>query len=251
MDFIPADTGLFRSSIEALKEFLPIAQLRLSADGLRIGGMDASHAGFVDYYLAATDCTKASIKTPLVIGINMVVLAKVLATVGSGDTLALSVSKKDHLVLTTYNAKMSKKAVYEVSMLDIDDTPMELPSFQYGADITMKTSDLLSVVKEMAHFGDILALELNEDGLHLTTTGDSGQVKQLLENTEDREMILGSDSVAASFGMKYMTMIMKGGSPLASTMQLEFDPAQPLKATFRWGQASYFIAYLAPRVLED
>lgn len=251
MDFVPADVSLFRSSMEALKEFLPIAQLRLSADGLRIGGMDSSHAGFVDYYLAAADCSKADIKKPLVIGIQMAVFTKVLASVGSGDTLALSISKKDHLVISTYNTKMAKKAVYEITMLDIDDTAMDLPSFAYAGDITMKTVDLFSVVKEMAHFGDILGLTLDEEGLHLATTGDSGQVKQLLENTEDREMSLTGDSVSASFGTKYIAMILKGGAPLAATMQLEFDPEKPLKASFRFGSGSYFVAYLAPRVMDD
>ena len=251
MEFVPKDISQFRSSVEALKEFLPIAQLRISSAGIRISGMDSSHAGFIDFFFAAEDCEKAEIRSPRTIGVHLAVLAKVLSSVGSGDSLTLGINKKDQLVITCYNVKMAKKAVYEISTLDIDDEPLEIPVFQYGADITIKTADLHAVIKEMMYFGERIGFTLNEDGLHLSTTGDQGNVNQTLENTEDREMVLNSDSVEAHFGMKYIVMVFKGGAPLAATMQLEFDPAQPLKATFRFGDNSYFIAYLAPKVMDD
>lgn len=146
---------------------------------------------------------------------------------------------------------MSKKAVYDVPTLDIDGDAAELPAMNYAANVTLKTADILAVVKEIAHFGDTLGVVLNEDGLHLSTVGDSGAVKQTLENTEDREMELTGDSVEARFGMKYVGMIIKGGSALSPVTQLEFDPANPLRATFRFGAGSHFIAYLAPKVAED
>jgi proliferating cell nuclear antigen PCNA len=250
MEFVPKDVSLFRSSVEALKEFLPIASLRCSTDGIRISGMDASHVGFVDYLLAADDCTKAVVGRPLIISVSMAVLARVLSPVGSGDSVTL-MYKADKFIVECYNVKMSKKAVYDVPTLEILDDTNEIPSMDYSANVTLKTADILTVVKEIAHFGDTLTLLLNEDGLHLSTVGDSGSVKQTLENTEDREMELGGDFVEARFGTKYVSMIIKGGSPLSSVTQLEFDPAAPLRATFRFGTASHFIAYLAPKITDE
>ena len=251
MEFVPKDVSLFRSSIDALKDFLPTAQLCFSGTGLGIRGMDSSHVGFVQYFLAAEDCVKCDIRGSLIIGVHMPVLAKVLSPVGSGDSVTLTYNKKAQLVVTCYNAKIAKKAVYEISTLDIDDAEVAIPGFEYGANITLKTGDLYSVVKELSHFGETLDLQLDEHGLHVMTKGDHGQVKQTLENTEDREMILGADQVFASFGLKYVITILKGGAPLSSVMQLEFDPTQPMKATFRFGTNSYFIAYLAPKLMDD
>jgi len=250
MEFVPKDVSLFRSSVEALKEFLPIASLRCSADGIRISGMDASHVGFVDYMLAADDCTKAVVGRPLIISVSMAVLARVLSPVGAGDSVTLSY-KADKFIVECYNVKMSKKAVYDVPTLEILDDTNEIPSMDYSANVTLKTVDILTVVKEIAHFGDTLTLLLNEDGLHLSTVGDSGSVKQTLENTEDREMELSGDSVEARFGTKYVAMIIKGGAALSTTTQLEFDPAAPLRATFRFGNSSHFIAYLAPKITDE
>jgi len=250
MEFVPKDVVLFRSSVEALKEFLPIASLRIGADGIRISGMDASHVGFVDYLLAAADCTKAVVEHSLVIGVSMPVLARVMSPIGAGDSVTL-IYKADKFIVECYNVKMSKKAVYDVPTLDIDGDAAELPAMNYAANVSLKTVDILSVVKDISHFGENLTLILNEDGLHLSTLGDSGAVKQTLENTEDREMELTGDSVEARFGMKYVGMIIKGGAPLSSVTQLEFDPANPLRATFRFGNSSHFIAYLAPKVADD
>ena len=251
MEFVPKDVSLFRSSVDALKDFLPTAQLCFSRAGLGIRGMDSSHVGFVEYFLAAEDCVKCILGGSLTVGVHMPVLAKVLSPVGAGDSVTLTYNKKAQLVVTCYNTKISKKAVYEISTLDIDDAEVAVPGFDYGANISLKTGDLYAVVKELSHFGETLDLELDEHGLHVSTKGDHGQVRQTLENTEDREMILGSDQVCASFGLKYVTTILKGGAPLSSVMQLEFDPTHPMKATFRFGNASYFIAYLAPKLMDD
>jgi proliferating cell nuclear antigen PCNA len=250
MEFVPKDVSLFRSSVEALKEFLPIASLRCSADGIHISGMDASHVGFVDYMLSAADCSKAVVGRPLIISVSMAVLARVLSPVGAGDSVTL-IYKADKFIVECYNVKMSKKAVYEVPTLDVDGDAAELPAMTYAANVTLKTADISAVVKEIAHFGDTLGVVLNEDGLHLSTVGDSGAVKQTLENTEDREMELTGDSVEARYGTKYVAMIIKGGAALSPVTQLEFDPTNPLRATFRFGGGSHFIAYLAPKVADE
>ena len=95
MDFIPKDSSVFRSAVDALKEFLPQAQVRVNADGLRICGMDVSHVGFVDYFLSAKDCETLVVDgAGLVLGIHTAVLAKVLSNVGSGDKIRICKTKK-------------------------------------------------------------------------------------------------------------------------------------------------------------
>ena len=252
MEITPADSTAFRNAIEALKEFLPNARLHISSTGLKINGMDVSHVGFVDYLLSADDCTEIKVPVPTVIGINMAILARTLNSVGGGDKLTLSLSKaQDRLGISISSERMSKKAVYDVPLMDISEAELSLPELTYPADVKAKTGDVAAVIKEVSHFGDAVTLQLDEDGFHISTEGDAGKVRQTLENTEDRDMALTEDSVTATFGTRYVTTIMKAGAPLSSTMQLEFDSEQPLRASFRFGKMSYFVAYLAPRVSTD
>jgi proliferating cell nuclear antigen len=249
MEIIPADSALFRSSMEALKEFLPQMQLRISSEGVRINGMDVSHVGFIDYFLSKDDCAVLKVPTPCVIGVNSVLLSKTLGSVGAGDRVTLSV-KDDKFVVSYKNEKLGKRASYQIATLDITEDALNLPELTYNASVQAKTTDILGIVKEVGGFGDALSLRLDEDGFHVSCNGDSGHAQQSLENTEDRDMTLGSDAMEASFGTKYLTTIMKSGAPLSSTTKLEFDGTQPLRASFLFGKDSRFMAYLAPKMMD-
>jgi proliferating cell nuclear antigen PCNA len=252
MEITPNDSSLFRASIEALKEFLPQAQLQVTSEGVRMSGMDASHVGFVDYLLAKADCETLTSTKSYSIGINMSILARTLSAVGHGDRVTLSLGKsKDKLIVSYTNEKISKKAVYEVAMLDITEDAMDLPELTYAANVRAKTMDISSAIKEVSHFGDCITLRLDEEGFHMSTSGDAGKARQTLENTEDRDMELTEDFVEAAFGTKYLSTIMKAGSPLSSVTQLEFDASQPLRASFKFGNGSHFIAYLAPKITDE
>jgi proliferating cell nuclear antigen len=252
MEIIPKDSSLFRASVEALKEFLPQAILRISNEGIRINGMDTSHVCFIDYLLAAVDCSIINITKPYVIGINMNILSRTLSSVGQGDYVSLSLNKEENKLIISYtNNKISKKVVYEVPMIDINEDIIGIPELAYVASISAKTTDISSIIKEVSHFGDTIVCRLDEDGFHISSEGDAGKVNQTLENTEERDMELTDNFVEASYASKFLLMIMKGGNALSSNTQIEFDPTRPLRATFRFCSTSYFIAYIAPKIIEE
>jgi len=237
--------------VDALKDFLPQAQLHIRSSGIKISGMDTSHVGYVDYFLAADDCATINVPAPLVIGINMPILTRTLSAVGAGDRVTISTNKsKEKLVISYTNEKLGRKAVYELNTLELDVDGMEIPDSSYAATVCARTGDIAAAMKEVGNFGDTLQLCLDEDGFHVSTSGDAGRVKQTLEGTDDREMEMTEDKVEAAFGTKYLLQIMKGGSALSTTTKLEFDANQPMRTTFRFGTGSHFLAYLAPKITE-
>ena len=252
MEFTPSDSVLFRASIEALKDFLPSAQIRCSAEGLQINGMDGGHIGFVDYFLAASDMAECNIPHPIVVGMSLTVLARVLANVGSGDKVSLALnSKQDKLVVSYTNDRISKKSVYEISLMNLNEDALDIPEMDYEADVQAKTSDVLTSLKEVGLFGEFIDLTLDEDGFHMSATGDMGSARQTLKNIEGREMTIGSDDpVTATFSAKFLLSIFKGGGALSPNTHIEFDATKPMRASFHYGKASRLIGYLAPRVTD-
>lgn len=250
MEIVPNDSTTFRYSIDAMRDFLPQAQIRISEDGVSISGMDASHVGFVDYFLSKQDCTTLKVPSPTVLGVNLSVLSRTLSAVSSGEKVTLT-TKNDSLIVSYTNEKANKKAIYTIGTLDITEETMSIPKFAYAASVELKTTDIVTVIKEVAHFGDEMKLRLDEDGFHISASGEGGAVLQTLENTDDREMTLEEDSVEATFATKYVSSIMKSGQPLSSTTKLEFDGSQPLRTSFHFGEASYFVAYLAPKLTDS
>ncbi len=254
MEFTPADSGLFRAAMEALKDFLPTATLRVTRAGLRVNGLDASHIGFVDYFLAAADMSASKIPThETTIGLNIALFCRVLSNVGSGDVLTIRLAEGGVKLVVDYtNERASKRGHYELMTLEISEDALAIPELVHDADVILKTADMLSTIREVSAFGDVLELCLNEDGFDISAVGDAGVAKQTLENTEDREMALRSgDVVSAKYAAKFMQGLIKGGAPLSSTMRLEFDAVRPMRVSFKFGQGSHFVGYLAPRVDDE
>ena len=254
MEFTPADSSLFRSSMEALKDFLPTATLRVTRAGLRVNGLDASHIGFVDYFLAAADMSASKIPNhETTIGLNIALFCRVLSNVGSGDVLTIRLSEsRDRIVVDYTNDRVSKRGHYELHTLDISEEALAIPELVHDADVTLKTADMLSTIREISAFGDVLELCLNEDGFDISAVGDAGVAKQTLENTDDREMALRSgDAVSAKYATKFLQGLIKGGAPLSSTTRLEFDGTKPMRVSFKFGHGSHFVGYLAPRIADD
>lgn len=253
MELVPSDSSLFRAAIDGLKDFLGQAQLQFSVSGLRVNGMDASHVGFVNYFLAAADCEVLTIpaSASLVVGIDLKALSSVLAPIGKGDRLSLSV-KDAKLIVAYTNEKLGKKVTCKLHTLDLEVDALELPDgLAYPAKIVARTTDVAATCKEVGTFGDTMDLRLDGEGFHVSTKGDHGDIAQTLENTEERTMELPSgEEVNASFGTRYLTTILKSGGALSATATLEFDPATPLRASFRFGSASSFVAYLAPKIVD-
>lgn len=248
MEIQITDVSLFRRSIEALRDFLPQAQMHISSEGLRIRGMDLNHVGFVDYFLSSEDCQSLRAPRGVVLGISTTIFAKVLGTAANADCVTLA--DADDRLRIAFTGE-GRSANFEIPTLDINEDAIELPDLSYSAVVQARAADIVGLVKDLAIFGDCAILTLDENGFHVAAEGDMGRGELTLEPAEDREMTVEGDAVRLTFGMKYLQQIVKSCSGLSATMEVAFDPAHPLRVSSRWGHGSHFIAYLAPKMEED
>ncbi len=250
MEIIISEATLFKKAIDAIKEFLPVTEMNVSSDGLRINGMDTSHICFIDFFLSAEECDSISCTEPISLGISTGIITKVLsaATTGS-DSITLSVSEEsDKLGLSVKNDTTGRRAEFELPLMDLNENSIQLPDMEYSANVKAKTSDIASLAKDVGLFGDVGELKLNADGFHISVTSENGSANVTLDNTDEREMTLEEEEVTVKYSIKYIQNILRGGASLASTADLSFEDGKPLRAIFRFGKNSHFTAYLAPRI---
>lgn len=246
MEIVPKDAGLFKSAIDGLKDFLPEAQLDFSAEGLAIRGMDASHVGYVDYFLSAADCSSWRVPKPCVLGVNLSSFAKVLESVGKGGSVTLSHKKEKFCISYTSD---TKSVTADIHLLDITQESLDIPPITYPAVIRSRTADIVSAFKEVGSFGDSLAIRVDDGGFHVSAKGDIGSMRQTLKTSPNHTITLSDDSVEAMYGTKYVLSILKSGGGLSSMTELGVDPVSPLRATFCFG-SSHLMFYLAPKTNE-
>jgi proliferating cell nuclear antigen len=250
MEIIISEATLFKKAIEAIKEFLPITEINVSSDGLRINGMDTSHICFIDFFLSAEECDSITCSEPISLGISTGIITKVLSAAATGsDSITLSVSEEsDKLELSVKNDTTARRAAFELPLMELNDNSIQLPEMEYAANIKAKTSDVLSIAKDVGLFGDVAEFTLNADGFHIAVTSENGSANVTLDNTDEREMTLEEEEVKVKYSIKYVLNILRGGGSLSSNADLSFEDGKPLRAIFRFGKNSHFTAYLAPRI---
>jgi proliferating cell nuclear antigen PCNA len=251
MELVISESTLFKRAMEAVRDFLPEPEMNISADGMRITGMDAAHICFIDFLLSAEECDSLTCPDPISLGISTGLITKVLSAAATGsDTITLSVTEEsDQLGLRIENAAQARRADFELPLLDIEDAAVEVPEMTYEATVKAKTADIVGMVRDCALFGEAVTLRLDGAGFHMEAVGETGgKAKLTLENTDGREMTLEDDAVAVTYSIKYLMNILKGGASLASVVDLAFESGKPIRAVFRFGRNSHFTAYLAPKI---
>jgi hypothetical protein len=251
MELQPKDSSLFRTAIEGLKDFLPEAHLVVTPDGLVISGMDAAHVGFVKYTLAAADCAVLKVAVPQTLGVSLTILSKVLASVGAADVVTLR-SSDEHLTVSFVNEKLKKKTVCNVPLMEIHVDALDIPSLDYAMTVEAKTADVAALFKEVGAFGDTLSLFLSDDGFQVKAKNERGEMTQVLENTEGREMEFTEDFKSpVSFGTKYLISMLK--CALSTQIKLQINADTPMCLTYKVGisNTSSLVFHLAPKMGDE
>jgi proliferating cell nuclear antigen len=252
MEIIISESTLFKKALDAVKEFLPTTEINVSSDGLRINGMDTSHICFIDFFLSAEECDMIKSPEPISVGISTSIITKVLsASATASDTIKLSVTEEsDSLGLEIKNDGTGRLASFELPLINLNEDAVEIPDMDYAANVKAKTSDIMGLMKDAALFGDNALLTLNPDGFHVACSGEGGKANLTLENTDGRDMNLEEDEVKATYSLKYLQNILRGGGSLSTLADLSFESGKPIRCIFRFGKNSHFTAYLAPKMDE-
>jgi proliferating cell nuclear antigen len=244
------DAALLKRGVDSFHNILMSVNLNFTAEGLKVMGMDAAHVMFVDYKLSQADCNEYSCEDEVIIGIQTVQLHKVLSTIQSGDSLTLE-NIDDKLRITLRNETTKNTSTYDISTIEISEDAIAIPEIEYPAKIKMKTREFHQVFRNFKDFGEVMRIELSENGLELSTEGFAGHAKQTFDPTDDREMELALDSVITRAPIQYIDRILHGAGSLNQNVEYSFGPGVPMSLLFHFGGNSYFNGYVAPKIDEE
>ena len=124
---------------EALKEVLTDINIHFNSEGLQIMNMDPNHISFVHLKLYAEKFEEFYCPNPLLVGVNMMSLHKLLKTIGNNDTVTMYVTKEnsDRLGISIQNKKKRINNNITYNLLDVDLVHIDIPDVDYDAQVTM------------------------------------------------------------------------------------------------------------------
>ncbi len=232
----------FKKIIDAIKDICRETNIEISENGLQIKAMDSSHVCLVNLNLSYL-IDKIICDDSTVIAFNLEQLSKILRLFDNEAELHIVHNVNKLTLRSTYE---SKKAQFDLSLMDIEMDHLDLPDFDYTTIIKLPTSEYNKLCNSYKEFGDSVTFQCTSEKIKINVTGDisSGHIE--IENDSNNEIIHEGDK-EISFSLKYLCLFCKACS-CTDYCFINLGEGIPMKLKFPLGEDDKLEFYIAPKV---
>jgi proliferating cell nuclear antigen PCNA len=191
---------------------------------------DGEHKWF-EYYKLVND-------NEINIGLNCVILSKILNTYKKNQTISFKIDPSNNDVLNINFNFIEEKAntiydkEFQIPLMDINEEILNIPEKEYAVDIEIQSKIFDKLCGEFALFDEMLHIKCSEQKIEMTASGTEGKMKVKINVDDLDEFSIEEDLVYKdSFSLLYFNH-MCTFHKLADTMLLNFENERPMKLTY-------------------
>lgn len=251
MELETIQSGLVKSTFEAMKEILNEANFEFDQNGLRILSMDPSYILAVHLSLEAENFEKYVCQKNLVLGINMVHFHKIIKTIGRTNTLRLffDSSYSDRLGIEIYDQKENIRTVYYLNLIEHSQEPIDIPDIPYCSVMIIPSRTFHNICRNMIDWSDKIEIQSLDDQLVLKCDGDSLNQKTIIGASENGLSFVKTPNkneiIQDVFSLKFLVSFTKC-SNLCEVIYLHLENNKPLTIIYDVAQLGKIKLCLAP-----
>lgn len=247
------EAASFKKIIEAIREMIGECNFDCSDTGIALQSLDKSHIVLVSLLLGPEGFVEYRCDQPLTLGVNVASLATVLRCGGNDDQLTIhSDDQPNELALTFEDTKHDRISEFNIRLMEIDQEYLSIPETEYTASITMPSSELQRILRDLKQLSESVVISAGKDEVVFSAEGDMGKGSMHVrpftdvENTENSVSINIAEPVTLSFNLQYFNNITKASS-LSSTVTLQLAEGTPASVEYKLnnGHVRY---YFAPKI---
>ena len=217
LDIKTIQASTFKQVIDALKEILMDVNLEFDETGMKIIAMDNTHIVLIHLKLEAEKFEKYYCEKKLFVGINMLKLHMLIKTISNNDILSLYVLKDDpnKLGIRIENNEKNVKTNYKLSMLDIDVLNIQIPPVDFHTIITMPSSYLQKIIRDMHNLAEYIEIRNIEGQLILSCKGEFCTQDTILGTEKSQNISIkkndepSQEIIQGVFSLKYLSIFTK------------------------------------------
>lgn len=221
---------------EALKEVLTDVNIKFNSEGFEIINVDPTSVSFVALRLYGEKFEEYYCPSPVLLGVNMMSLHRLLKTIGNSDMLTMYVSKekpgKLGIVVQNKDKKICNKITY--TLIDVDLVEIDIPEVDYDAQITIPCGDFSKYCRELVTISSFVKLHVSANKtFSMEVDGEfASQCLDIEESTKSNVVIDVNESIdgnvtIGTFNLKFLNLFCKS-STLCQTMQLFVKADYPI-----------------------
>lgn len=211
---------IFKQVIDALKDILMDVNLEIDETGVKIIAMDNTHVVLIHLKLEADKFEEYYCEKKRYIGVNMLKLHMLIKTIGTNDLLNLYIEKEDEnkLGIKITNNEKNVETNYKLSTIDIDVLDVTIPPANFSTSITMPSSYLQKIIRDMHNISDYIEIRNVEKSLILKCKGDFCSQETRLGSEKSQNIVIYKNNeednteqeiIQGVFSLKYLLIFTK------------------------------------------
>lgn len=234
-----------------LKNIFNETNMYFNENGLYLQAMDSSQICCCEFRLSKDWFCKYEIKKDVVIGINLEVFDKILSCLDRKLRINIKYQNDDKFSIQLKDDNITK--IYQVALIDIDSSILEIPEVDYSADIYLKSMCFKNYINELALFGDDMTINCNEKNIILKSSGNGNSSVIIIKDEYLEEYSVEEDiDLESTYNIQYLKNI-TNFVKLKNEIYIGISSTYPLVIIYNLtdDKENYIKFYVAPKIVED
>jgi proliferating cell nuclear antigen PCNA len=258
----PSDYVLFARTIQA-KHFKTLFETLLmlvdtniqwDKDGMKIMDLDNTRVVMIHMKLHASKFEDYSCEEPLITGVNLANLNKLMKTVDNSDTLTFYLDKADanRLAIRVENEEKQTHTEYKLNLLEIEQSHLNIDDVPVQTCGILNSVEFSQIIKKMATLGERVEIQCTDNKLVLKRVGDVISQETIISNIErpaEADLTDAAEIVQGVFSLKYLVFFCKCQS-FSENLELYMKNNYPLIMQYKNNTLGELKLCLSPFVEE-
>lgn len=234
----------FRNLIKALSVIVERGSFMVDEVQIKLVAMDPSHVAMVDFELPKEFFKRYLLDEETKLTLNISEFLKFLERVEKDEQLEMRFDKENMLLIQCKKGGHTRR--FLIPLLEPFDEEAPSPKIFFKSSARILTQSLRKAIRDASLVSEHVKLEITNDGVRISATGDMGSASSLWEKGADDILELKSEeSSSATFTLSYLQDIVNVASVSSEIARLELSTDMPIKMDFELEQGR-LIYYLAP-----
>jgi len=246
--------------VESMKDLFADVNFDVTDAGISCQAMDSSHVCLCSVLLRAELFDPYRCDRNITLGMSTATMSKILKCAGNDESIVLKAEDNaDNIHFIFEKPDQERVSNFEMKLMDLDTEHLGIPDQDYDATISLPSSELQRICRDLSQFGDTVTIACTKDGISFSCEGDSGKGEVILRQSasvdgdDNSVKIELNEPVTQTYAMRFLIFFTKATS-LSSTVTLSICKEVPLVTEYKIGggdNGGYIRYFLAPKIDDE
>ena len=247
LEITTVQSSAIRILFESLKDVLTDVNIHANSQGIKIVSMDGSKSAIVHVKLLASQFEKFDCPTPVVMGVNMLSLFKILKSIKNNDVITFIVTNDTtKLIIKIQNKEKQTEIISTLKLLDIDENLLHIPNIEFDSILTIPASDFQNHIRDLSVISNEITIKTDEESIILEVDGDFASQSIKINKKSTNITLDRSKETCNTFNLKYLLLFTKS-SNLCNTIEVYLKSNFPIIILYDVANLGQLKFCLAPK----